>query len=114
MTNFRETMPRMTIAQRTWVCIEYARTNNALEVLRRWPNHWPKMQPPSSMTIKTNYEKFGREGTCHNLNKGRSGRRCTIRTQANIDRVRRSLQQNGRRSCRRNGLNLNRTSFTAL
>ena len=28
-------MPRLTIPQRTWVCIEFARTNNAAEVLRR-------------------------------------------------------------------------------
>ena len=54
LTDSRETMPRMTIAQRTWVCTEYARTNNALEVLRRWPNRWPNIQPPSSMAIKTN------------------------------------------------------------
>ena len=107
-------MPRLTIPQRTWVCIEFARTNNATEVLRRWPNQWPNVPPPSREAIIKNYRKFGREGTCHNLNKGRSGRRPTVMTQANKDLVRRSLQQNGRRSCRRNGVHLTRSSFNRI
>jgi len=34
--NFK--MPRLTVEQRIWVCIEFARVNNAEEVLRRWNN----------------------------------------------------------------------------
>ena len=34
-------MPRLTKDQRVWVCLEYARVNNAFEVKRRWPNNWP-------------------------------------------------------------------------
>jgi len=29
-------MPRLTIHQRVWICIEFARVNNAREVARRW------------------------------------------------------------------------------
>ena len=101
----------MTIPQRTRVCIEYARTNNATEVIRRWPMQWLNTPPPTRQSVIKNFAKFGREGTCHNLNKGWCGRRYTVRTQANKDMVRRSLQQNGRHSCRRNGLNLTPSSF---
>ena len=41
----------------------------------------------------------------------RSGRRRTTRTEENIELVRRSLIQNGKRSSRRNGLGLSRRIF---
>ena len=31
-------MPQLTKDQRVWICIEFARTNNAHEVARRWVN----------------------------------------------------------------------------
>lgn len=107
-------MPRLTKDQRVWVCLEFARVNNATEVKRRWPNHWPGIQPPSDMTIKATYNKLVREGTCLNVNKGRSGRRRTARTQHNINLVRQSLLQNGRRSSRRNGVGLDRNTFLRI
>ncbi|CAB3989435.1 Hypothetical predicted protein [Paramuricea clavata] len=61
---------------------------------------------PSKVNIKATFEKFVREGTCHNLNKGRSGRLRTVRTQENIDVV--------PRSARRNGLGLSRSSFNRI
>ena len=33
-------MPRLMIQQRVWVCTEYARVNNAQEVIGRWPIYW--------------------------------------------------------------------------
>ena len=62
-------------------------------------------------TISTTYRKFLREATCHDLNKGRSGRPRTARTPENIEFVRESLTQHGNRSSRRNGLGLSRSSF---
>ena len=38
-TNNCINMPHLTIEQRLWICVEYARVNNAKEVLRRWRNH---------------------------------------------------------------------------
>ena len=81
-------MPRLTTDQRVWICIEYARTNNVCQVLRQWPVRWHGIPAPSKPTIKATFEKFVREGTCHNLNKGRSGRLRTVRTEENIDVVR--------------------------
>ena len=83
-------MPRLTIAQRTWVCIEFARVGNAHEVLRRWRHRWHNIRHPTVRTILKTFEKFEGEGTTHNLNKERSGRRRTVRTPGNI-----ALVQNG-------------------
>ena len=105
-------MPRLTKDQRVWVCLEYARLNNASEVKRRWP--WPDIQPPSDRTIKNTFNKFVREGTCLNCNRNRSGRPKTARTKENIQNVRQSLQQDGRRSARRNGLGLTKSSFLRI
>ena len=100
--------------QRVWICLEYARTNNASEVLRRWRRHWPNLPPPTVRTIMKTYNKLLTEGTCLNLNKGRSGPRNTVTTPANIQRVRNSLIANGRRSLRRNGLRLTRSTFLRI
>ena len=35
MTSLLRSMPRLTIEQRVWVCVEYARVANVREVLRR-------------------------------------------------------------------------------
>ena len=45
--------------------------------------------------LKRTYDKFLTEGTCLNLNKGRSGRIRTGRTMENVELVRRSLEENG-------------------
>ena len=107
-------MPRLTIAQRTWVCIEFARTANAHEVLRRWRYRWQNIRPPTIRTILKNFEKFEADGTCHNLNKERCGRNRTVRTPANIARVRNVVRRHGKRSSRRNGLNISPTSFRRI
>ena len=73
-------MPRLTVQQRIWVCIEFSRVDNAEEILRRWNYRWPNDEAPSAKTIRNTFAKFQREGTCHNLHKGNSGRRRTVRT----------------------------------
>ena len=102
---------RLTKEQRVWVFLERARLDNAAEVKRRWPGRWGNIPAPTERTISTTYRKFLREATCHDLNKGRSGRPRTARTPDNIERVRESLSQHGIRSSRRNGLGLNRSSL---
>ena len=107
-------MPRLTNDQRVWLCLEYARVNNACEVQRRWAERWGNLPAPTKRTVMKTYRKFVHEGTCHNLNKGRSGRRRTARTAENIELVRQSLTENGQRSGRRNGLALSRTTFQRI
>ena len=59
--------------QRVWICLEYDRVNNACQVLRRWAERWGNLPAPSNRTVMKTYRKQD-EGTCHNLNKGRSGK----------------------------------------
>ena len=107
-------MPQFSKDQRVWMSLEFARTRNAHEVRRRWPNHFQGIRAPTITTILKTYEKFEQEGTILNVNKGRSGRRRTARTPVNIDMVRNSLEENGLRSSRRNGLGLTRASFLRI
>jgi hypothetical protein len=104
-------MPRLSKDQRVLVCLEHARFQNAEEVKRRWPGRWGNIPAPTKRTINTTYRKFLREATCHDLNKGRNGSPRTARTPENIELVRESLSQHGKRSSRRNGLGLSRSSF---
>ena len=78
-------MPQLTKNQRVCICVEYAKVNNAEEVRRRWLGHWPDDRVPTRATIKRTFDKFVTEGTCLNLNKGRSGRMRTGRPLENID-----------------------------
>ena len=80
-------MPQLTKDQRVCICVEYARVNNAEEVRTRWLGHWPSDRVPTRATIKRTFDKFVTEGTCLNLNKGRSGRMRTGRTLENIDLI---------------------------
>ena len=86
-------MPRLTKNKRVWICLEFARTNNANEVLRCWNNRWPNVQAPTVSTILKTFNKFVEERTCLNLNKERSGRRRTARTPGNVAMVSNALQQ---------------------
>ena len=105
-------MPRSSKDQRVWVYLEHARIQNAAEVRRRWRCRWGNNIPaPTKRTISTTLRKFLREATCHDLNKGRSGRPRTARTPENIELLRESLTQHGNRSSRRNGLGFSRSSF---
>ena len=91
VTSLLRGMPCLTIEQRVWVCVEYARVSNVREVLRRWPNYWFNIPTPCKESVIKTYRKFVQEGTCHNLNKLRSGLRRTARTKENIELVKRSL-----------------------
>ena len=62
------------------------------------------------MGIAQFMEKYSNEGTSLNMNNGRSGRRRTVRTQENIDRVRQALEINPSISTRRNDLQLTQSS----
>jgi len=69
---------------------------------------------PSAQAFRKTFAKFQREGTCHNLHKGNSGRLRAVRTQENYARFRASLEENGKRSSRRNGLQISPTSFRRI
>ena len=63
--------------------------------------------PPNKTTIRKNVKKYEKDGTSFNMNKARSGRRITTRTQENIQAVWQALEKNhGRISARRNGIGI--------
>ena len=80
-------MPQLSSDQRTWVCLEMTRVQNAIEVIRRWPARWPNIPPPTRKIVTITYQKCQREGMVPNLSKGRSGRPQTVRTPQNISLV---------------------------
>ncbi len=55
-------MAQLSKDQRVWICLEFARTNNASEVIRRWINHWPNIRPPTVRTVTKTYHKLLNEG----------------------------------------------------
>ena len=106
-------MPEIGPVNKTTTSLD-VRVNKATEVRRRWYLHFAERAPPSITVIKKNVKKFNEEATCHNLNKGRSGHLKTVVNQENIDMVRQSLDEDGKRSSRRNGLGLKPTSFRRI
>ena len=55
---------------------------------------FPDRNVPSRSTIWRNCQKFLSTGTCHNRNKGNSGRQRTARSAENIEAVRTLLLEN--------------------
>ena len=51
-------MPRLTIQQRVWVCLQYATVNNAEEVIRRWPIYWGNDHVPCPSKLLANFGTF--------------------------------------------------------
>ena len=101
-------MRRLTLEQGVWVCREYARGDNAQEVLRRGRRCWDNSPVPTRQTVVKTFKKIGWEGTCHTLNKRRSGGTGTARTAENIELLWQSLTENGKLSLWQNGLGLSR------
>ena len=87
-------MVQLTTQERTWICIQIARLQNAAAVQHLWGQQWPGIVPPHPTTIRRNFRKYQAHGTNLNMNKSRSGRRKTARTTVNIRRVCRSLNRN--------------------
>ena len=63
-------------------------------------------------SIKKIVQKFEVHGTCHNRNKGNSGRRVSARTELNIDTVRESTVRSPKKSIRRRSSELGLTKST--
>ena len=86
-----------------------------LEVKEVFRRRFPEKDSPTNKTILKNVKKYKKEGTSLNINKGRSGRRRTVRTKEAIEVFRLYVKDNARNvSCRRNGLELNRSTFNKI
>ena len=107
-------MVQLTPQQRSFVVTEYARLGSFRAVRIAFALQYPHRPVPATSTILRNCRKYQETGTSQNLNKGRSGRRRTVRTDANIQAVRDLLNQDPQTSARRNGLGINYTSFNRI
>ena len=106
-------MVQLTTEQRTFIVKKYYETRSYVDVQNAFRQAFPNRNPPAKSTIQHNIRKYETDGTSLNVNKGRSGRRRTVRTAENIEMARQALNENqGRQiSCRRNTLRINKSSF---
>ena len=79
---------QLTVEQRTFVVKKFHEFKSYVAVIEAFRQQFPGRNPPSKSTIQRNVRKYDDNGTSHNLNKDRSGRRKTVRTQQNIQQVR--------------------------
>ena len=109
-------VPQFTNLQRAFLVREFHRTNSVNHVLRRFREVYPNVRCPSSMTVYRNVRKYDANGTNHNLNPGRSGRRRSGRSVENINAVRHLFQNHpdGTISSRRNELGLPSATFNRI
>ena len=110
---------QFTPQQRAFLVTAYHRNNgNIRAVLHEFREQFPDVRCPSSRTVLRNVQKYNQHGTSHNLNKGRTGRRQTARTEENIQAVRDLINDNQPDgeiiSARRNGLGLSSATFNRI
>ena len=106
---------QLTPAQRAFIVLRYTETNHNLDRVREEFRERFDRDAPTKKTILNNVRKYREHGTSQNMNKGRSGRPKTARSEANIDRMRQSLINNPRQSSRRNDLpNLTKSSYNRI
>ena len=108
-------MVQLTTAQRSFLVKKYHETRSYLQTQEAFHLMFPDRDPPTKKTIWLNVRKYEAEGTSHNLNKGRSGRRKSARTEENIEAVRQQLEHHPHQtSARRNGVGLTQASFNRI
>ena len=76
-------MVQLIHVQRSFVVTKYHETKSYEAVRAAFQERYPDRIVLSKRTIQQNVAKYQREGTSLNLNKGRSGRMRTVRTQEN-------------------------------
>mgnify|MGYP007071434307 CR=1 FL=1 len=102
--------------QRTFIAIAKAKGLKDCTIIQQFRNQFPECDKvPNRKTIRRIFEKLTKFNTLSNLCKNRSGRKRSVRTQANIDAVRETLESEKqldpsgiRSSSRRNNLEISR------
>lgn len=113
--------PQFTTAQRAFL-VKYYNFGYSWEKMKtKYQQAFPGARVPARSTMYKIVNKFRKEHTTHNLNKGRSGPPKTVTTVANIERVRRLLEYEKtlplgyvRSSCRRNDLGIKKSTLNAI
>ena len=106
---------QLTMEQRIFIAKSYYKTKSYNQFQTKFRTLFPERLPLNKTTIRKNVKKYEKDGTYLNMNKGRSGRRITTRTQENIETVREALDSNQERiSGRRDGLGIPLSSFCRI
>lgn len=106
---------QLTTEQRVCLVETYIRTNSYYAVVGEFERRFPDRDIPNVSTIRRNVAKYRRYGTSLNLNKNRSGRRRTGRSNDNIETVRHAVEEAPRYvSARRNGTGIPSATFNRI
>ena len=111
--------PQYTLQQRAFLLTEYHRhSRNVARVLESFREQYPAVRCLSRATVYKNVVKYRANGTSLKLNRGRSGRSRSARTQEDIEAVRNAIQnwQKGdeKISARRNGVGVSSATFNRI
>jgi hypothetical protein len=90
-----------TIDQRAKMAEWYLETKSFVKTQRRYAAYFGARKPPSREIINYQVKKFTEKGTVHNVNKTRSGRERSVRSEDNIAAVRDSVIHSPKKSIRR-------------
>jgi transposase len=105
---------QLTTVQRVFVVKEYLQCGSYVAVQNAFQQRFPDTLSPAKTTIWRNVNKYKNEGTSLNLNKGRSGRKRTERSEENVEIVQQQLLENPGISCRRNGVDIDKSTFNRI
>ncbi|KAF2357615.1 Protein of unknown function DUF4817 [Trinorchestia longiramus] len=105
---------QLTKEQRTFIVEKYFQAKSFQQVIQSFQEHFPERESPTKMTIWRNVTKHRTEGTSLNLNKGRSGRKRTGRSEENVRIVQGALTENPQISARKSGLDVTKSTFNRI
>lgn len=108
--------PQFSVDERTFITKRYWETHSTSQVQQEFIQNFPNaVRIPTKKAISYNAHKFDRYGKVVNRQPDASGRRKTARSNANIARVRRAVNQNPRISSRRNPLpDMSQSTFNRI
>ena len=93
---------QLTTEQRVFLVTEWTHSGSLQQVAQAFRRRFPDRNVPAKSTIWKNVSKYQAEGTSLNLNKGRSGRPRSVRTEDNVAAVQQQLGENPQVSAKRN------------
>ncbi|KAF2363288.1 Protein of unknown function DUF4817 [Trinorchestia longiramus] len=107
-------MQLLTKEQRTFIFEKDYQAKNFQQVIQSFQEHFPERQSPTKMTIWRNVTRYRTKGASLNLNKGRSGRKRTGRSEENVRIVQGALTENPKISARKSGLDVTIFTFNRI
>ncbi|KAF2344017.1 Protein of unknown function DUF4817 [Trinorchestia longiramus] len=105
---------QLTKEQRIFIVEKHFQAKSFQQVILSFQEHFPERQPLTKMTIWRNITRYRTEETSLNLNKDRSGRKRTGRSEENVRIVQGALTENPQISARKSELDVNKSTFNRI